>query len=47
MMFRNKLFINSYLTDRISVDIFERMFVMSHVSFFKDIWIGAKLDVIL
>ncbi len=38
MMFRNKLTINSYLTDRISEDIIEQMFVTSQISFFKDIW---------
>jgi hypothetical protein len=47
MMFRDKSFINSYLNDRISEDIFERMFVTSHVSFFKDIWLCAKLGAIL
>ncbi len=40
--------INSYLIDRISEEhIFERMFVTSHVSFFKDIWLHAKLGAIL
>jgi hypothetical protein len=42
MMFHDKLTINSYLTDRISDDIFEQMFVTSHVSFFKDIWLCAN-----
>ncbi len=47
MLFRDKLTINSYLSDRISEDIFEWMFVTSHVSFFKDIWLGAKLVAML
>jgi hypothetical protein len=47
MMFCDKLFIDSYLTDRISEDIFEGMFVTSHVSFLKDIWLCVKLGPIL
>ncbi len=46
-IFCNKLSIKSYLTDIISEDIFERMFVTSDVSFFKDIWLCSKLGAIL